>query len=30
MPMIFFKGVIKKAILQDPKDIKASIEREST
>jgi len=27
LPMVFFKGVIKKAILQDLKDIKASAER---
>lgn len=27
LPMIFFKGVIKKAILQDLKDIKVAVER---
>lgn len=29
LPMVFFKGVIKKAILQDLNDIKAAVERES-
>jgi polyketide cyclase/dehydrase/lipid transport protein len=27
LPMVFFKGVIKKAILQDLNDIKAAVER---
>ncbi len=30
LPMIFFKGVIKKAILQDLNDIKKAVEQEST
>ena len=29
LPMVFFKGVIKKAILQDLNDIKAAVEREA-
>ena len=28
LPMVFFKGVIKKAILQDLNDIKAEVDRE--
>jgi hypothetical protein len=28
MPMVLFKGVIKKAILQDLNDIKAAVEQE--
>lgn len=28
LPMVFFKGVIKKAILQDLNDIKAAVEQE--
>ena len=28
--MVFFKGVIKKAILQDLNDIKKAVEQEST
>jgi len=29
LPMVFFKGVIKKAVLQDLNDIKAAVERDS-
>lgn len=29
LPMVFFKGVIKKAILQDLNDVKAAVERRS-
>lgn len=30
LPMFLFKGVIKKAILQDLNDIKSAVERESS